>query len=103
MRKGTELYDRVSALEQDWLYNEVRRHIINAIQPILLVERQATDALDQSNERRAVAERFLNAIKAAWEDHQLCMGMITDALMYMVRLQIMSMVFDANIICLLFF
>jgi cullin 3 len=87
MQKGNDLYDRVSDLERDWLEKEVRRRIISAIQPVLLVERQATDALDQSNERRAAGEKFLHAMRAAWEDHQLCMGMITDVLMYMVRVR----------------
>lgn len=39
---------------------------------------------DQSNERRAAGEKFLSVLREAWEDHQLCMGMITDVLMYMV-------------------
>lgn len=28
---------------------------------------------------------FLDRLKAVWEDHQLCMGMMKDVLMYMVR------------------
>lgn len=36
-------------------------------------------------ERRADGEKFLRALKDAWEDHHLCMGMTTDVLMYMDR------------------
>jgi len=35
-------------------------------------------------ERRDVGNKFLVGIKDAWEEHQTCMGMITDVLMYMV-------------------
>ena len=37
------------------------------------------------NERRTEGERFLKTVKDAWQDHQLCMGMLADVLMYMVR------------------
>jgi len=36
-------------------------------------------------EKRIGGSRFLEQLKAVWEDHQLCMGMITDVLMYMVK------------------
>lgn len=39
---------------------------------------------DQVTERQAAGEKFLTVLKEAWEDHQLCMQMITDVLMYMV-------------------
>jgi cullin 3 len=84
MQRGNDLYSRVKDLEQDWLKKEVRRRILSSIQPVLLVDGQVADALDQSNERRGAGEKFLRAIKAAWEDHQLSMSMITDVLMYMV-------------------
>ena len=37
------------------------------------------------NERRTAGERFLKTVKDAWQDHQLCMAMLADVLMYMVR------------------
>lgn len=85
MSRGDELYERVKRLEEEWLDSEVRKRITSAISPSLLLAKEPVDALDQSNERRAAGEKFLAAMKAAWEDHQLCMGMITDVLMYMVR------------------
>jgi len=36
------------------------------------------------NEKRVAGERFLKGLKQAWEDHNLCMNMTTDVLMYMV-------------------
>ncbi|KAK3096345.1 hypothetical protein LTR53_019370, partial [Teratosphaeriaceae sp. CCFEE 6253] len=41
--------------------------------------------LSTGNERRQAGETFLKALKGAWEDHQVCMGMLTDVLMYMDR------------------
>jgi cullin 3 len=67
------------------LENVVRVRLAASVSPSLLLDRTPADTLDQSNnERRAAGERILAAIKEAWEDHQLCMGMITDVLMYMV-------------------
>lgn len=86
MSRGDELYERVKQLERDWLYYDVQDRITSAIAPILLRDGEATDLQDQANERRAAGEKFLNALKEAWEDHQLCMGMITDVLMYMVSI-----------------
>lgn len=38
-----------------------------------------------ANERRLTGEQFLEGLKASWTDHNLCMGMTTDVLMYMDR------------------
>lgn len=35
-------------------------------------------------EKRIGGTRFLEQLQRVWQDHQLCMGMITDVLMYMV-------------------
>lgn len=81
---GDELYNKVKDLERVWLEDKVQKRIAAAIAPTLLVEQQLVDPQDQSSERRAAGEKFLAVLKEAWEDHQLCMGMITDVLMYMV-------------------
>ncbi|TPR04382.1 Anticodon-binding domain family protein [Aspergillus niger] len=83
--RGVELYERIQQLERDWLDTEVHRLVTGAISPSLLLARQLVDAQDQANERRDAGERFLAVLKEAWEDHQLCMKMITDVLMYMDR------------------
>lgn len=84
MTRGEELYAKVKQLEKNWLCSNVQKRIVDSIAPILLRSQQSTDLQDSSNERRAAGEKFLAVVKEAWEDHQLCMGMITDVLMYMV-------------------
>ena len=86
MTKGESLYEKVKGLEREWLDSKVKNRITAAISPSLLLARDSTDLQEQSTERRAAGERFLAVLKEAWEDHQLCMGMITDVLMYMVCL-----------------
>ena len=87
MMRGDDLYERVKTLEENWLRDHVRKQVTDSILPILVRAQNPqsiTDVQDQSNERRAAGERFLAVLKEAWSDHLLCMGMITDVLMYMV-------------------
>ena len=84
MGRCIDLYDRVQQLEVDWLGNDIQKRIISSITASLLLAREPVDEQDQSNERRAAGEKFLTVLREAWEDHQLCMGMITDVFMYMV-------------------
>lgn len=84
LRQGTALYDNVCNMEKEWLVEDVYPKIAAYITPSLVVG-SGNVAPDQVNEGRDAAERFLTKIREAWEDHQLCMGMITDVLMYMVR------------------
>lgn len=89
MGRCVELYDRVQQLEVDWLGNEIQKRITASITASLLLAKEPVDEQDQSNERRAAGEKFLSVLRETWEDHQLCMGMITDVLMYMVSWQIL--------------
>lgn len=84
MGRCIDLYDRVQQLEVDWLGNDIQKRIVSSITASLLLAREPVDEQDQSSERRAAGEKFLAVLKEAWEDHQLCMGMITDVFMYMV-------------------
>ncbi|PYI11415.1 SCF ubiquitin ligase subunit CulC [Aspergillus sclerotiicarbonarius CBS 121057] len=84
MMRGEELYEQITLLEREWLEEEVQKRVTAAISPSLLLATHV-DVQDQANERREAGERFLAVLKEAWEDHQLCMGMITDVLMYMDR------------------
>ncbi|KAJ5302007.1 hypothetical protein PENANT_c050G05996 [Penicillium antarcticum] len=90
MMRGEELHDKVKELEQQWLQNNVQKLITGSISSILVRTHNSLDAPDQSNERREAGEKFLAALKDAWEDHQLCMGMVTDVLMYMDRMVLAS-------------
>lgn len=83
--RGDDLYEKVKSLEEDWLKNNIQQQVTESISTSLIRPQGLVEMQDQSNERRAAGERFLSALKERWEDHQLCMGMITDVLMYMVR------------------
>ena len=89
-KKADDLYDKVVGFEQSWLRDQVRIRIVNLVTPTILLEvsGEATDA--QANERRLAGERFMKTLNDAFADQQLCMGMITDVLMYMVSPHIPS-------------
>ncbi|KAL1960083.1 hypothetical protein VTO42DRAFT_255 [Malbranchea cinnamomea] len=87
MRQGPALYDRVCEMEKTWLMKDVYPKIVACITPSLVVDDDSIGP-DQVNEGRDAAERFLSKIREIWEDHQLCMGMITDVLMYMDKVMI---------------
>ena len=84
-KKGEELYNNVAQFEADWLGREVRSVIVKQLTHTLLMLTDGTGKPQSSSaERKAAGESFLRALKQAWEDHQVCMGMLTDVLMYMV-------------------
>lgn len=85
-KKGEELYDKVADFEARWLSSEVRTKIVATITPPLqlLTEGNGGRLLSSTAERRTAGENFLRTLKQSWEDHGVCMGMLTDVLMYMV-------------------
>ncbi|KAL4955545.1 Cullin [Aspergillus filifer] len=85
VQRGDDLYERTKTLEKEWLCGEVQKRVVAGISPSLLLAKDAVDLQDQATERRAAGEKFLSVLKDVWEDHQLCMQMITDVLMYMDR------------------
>ncbi|KAL4877547.1 Cullin [Aspergillus karnatakaensis] len=85
IHRGDDLYERTVQLERDWLCEEIRRRVVEGISASLLLAKAVVDIQDQATERRVAGEKFLSVLKEAWEDHQLCMQMITDVLMYMDR------------------
>ena len=82
-KKGETLYARVKDFEEDWLTNTVRPRILIEISPSL-VGGDGVSSTATANEKRAVGEKLLKVLKQAWDDHNLCMNMTTDVLMYMV-------------------
>ena len=84
-KKGDTLYEKVKRLEESWLRDQVRARINSLVTPGIILGATGDGLPAQSSERRIAGERFLRALKDAFTDHQLCMGMITDVLMYMVR------------------
>ncbi|KJY01388.1 SCF ubiquitin ligase subunit CulC like protein [Zymoseptoria brevis] len=84
-KKGDELYNKVVDFEQTWLGQTVRPRIVQPLPPSLLLTDGSSKTLATASERRVAGESFLRALKQAWEEHQVCMGMLTDVLMYMDR------------------
>ena len=80
------LYERVSLLEESWLRDTVRVRINQFVTSSIILGAAGESFAGQSTERRIAGERFMRELKDAFSDHQLCMGMITDVLMYMVRI-----------------
>jgi cullin 3 len=83
-KKGDQLYGRVREFERDWLTNNVCNVIQTLLSASLLTSPQAGPSGASLNERRVAGEAFLNGVKKAWQDHQICMGMVADVLMYLV-------------------
>lgn len=83
-KKGDELYAKVAKFEEQWLGETVRLQITKLLTPGLITLDTTGRSLESTAERRISGEVFLKALKEAWDDHQVCMGMLTDVLMYMV-------------------
>ena len=83
-KKQDALYDKVARLIETWLRDKVRVKIVSLVTPALLASVLSRNADVPSQESRVAGERFVRALKDSFADHQLCTGMITDVLMYMV-------------------
>ena len=84
-KKGDLLYEKVKGFEETWLAENVQPRIVSTLDMSLLIP-SAGGGLTVAtvNEKRAEGEKLLRSLKEAWVDHNLCMNMITDVLMYMV-------------------
>ncbi|KAL5334244.1 Cullin [Aspergillus crustosus] len=85
IHRGDDLYEQTVQLEKEWLCDDIQKRVVAGISPGLLLAKEVIDIQDQATERRVAGEKFLSVLKEVWEDHQLCMQMITDVLMYMDR------------------
>lgn len=83
-KKGAELYVKVLQFENDWLATTIRAQVHAALSQTLLSAVDTDAAGPSVNERRDLGERFLKAVKDVWQDHQVCMAMLSDVLMYLV-------------------
>ncbi|KAI9808920.1 MAG: Cullin-3 [Pycnora praestabilis] len=84
-RKGEVLYERVKTFEMDWLSTEIFGRVKNLLSGSLLAGATGGNTGTTANEKRIAGERLLKGLKQAWDDHNLCMSMTTDVLMYMDR------------------
>ena len=96
-KKGEELYNNVAQFEANWLSGEVRNRVVKQLTaPLLLLTDGTGRSLATSAERRVAGESFFRALKESWEDHQVCMGMLTDVLMYMVCCEIRKLLLPSG-------
>ena len=83
-KRGELLYQRFQEFERHWLSTEVQPWISNHLTPHLLRSASGSAEGTSANERRAAGETFMKGLRQAWKDHQLCVGMLSDVLMYLV-------------------
>ncbi|KAF2457534.1 Cullin [Lineolata rhizophorae] len=83
--KGEVLYTRVLAHERQWLSEDVMQRIRETTSGCLTTRNQADVGASTAMAARAAGEKFLKALRDEWADHQLCMNMEADVLMYMDR------------------
>ena len=74
----------MAKFEEQWLGENVRQEIVQTLTPGLIALGTSARSLESTAVRRTAGEGFLKKLKEAWDDHQVCMGMLTDVLMYMV-------------------
>ncbi|KAI9788156.1 MAG: Cullin-3 [Peltula sp. TS41687] len=84
-KQGDILYKRVKKFEETWLSEQVRSKLRALLSGSLLAGVTKAPVGQTDNERRVAGEKFLRGLNEAWEEHNLCMNMITDVLMYMER------------------
>lgn len=82
-KQGDSLYNRVKEFEMRWLRQEIQPRILSVVSPGLLMGAMGAGPVMNPNEKRAAGEKLMRALKQAWEDHNICMNMTTDVLMYM--------------------
>ncbi|RWA06000.1 hypothetical protein EKO27_g9112 [Xylaria grammica] len=85
LKSGEELYERVKKFEDKWFAD-------NVMPPMsaLITKNLVSITLDGAPgisvvERRAMGEKFLKFVRSSWENHNMCMNMIADILMYLDR------------------
>ncbi|KAF2416520.1 Cullin-domain-containing protein [Tothia fuscella] len=84
-KKGQELYIAVTTFIREWLEQNVCGKIRKLLVPSLLTTLADGPTGASVNERRTAGDRFLHGLKDAWADHQVCMAMMADVLMYLDR------------------
>lgn len=80
---GDRLYSEVRNLVSDHLKTVAERDVKPMV-PSAVVTADTPFGNTAAVEKRIGGTRFLEQLQSVWQDHQLCMGMITDVMMYMV-------------------
>lgn len=84
-KAGDRLYDNVKQFEENWFTLEVSPPIFKLVTKNLINMTLSDVPGSSVVERRAMGEKFLKAIRDAWEEHNTAMNMIADILMYLDR------------------
>ena len=84
-KQGDQLYERVKEYEEQWFGTQVMPAIRKLITQNLINITLGGISGTTPNERRLTGEEFLKGLTASWEDHNTCMNMTADVLMYMDR------------------
>ena len=82
---GAQLYTHVLEFERQWLRDTVRATLYRLVVPCLCAGPDDVGNTS-ANERRISGELFLQGVQNAWADHNVCMAMLSDVLMYMVNM-----------------
>ncbi|KAI0200268.1 Cullin [Astrocystis sublimbata] len=85
LKSGPLLYDRVKEFEEKWFAERVMPPI-----SALITKNLVSITLDGASgisvaERRSLGEKFLKVVRNSWENHNMCMNMVADILMYLDR------------------
>jgi len=83
-KHGATLYDRVKDLVTEHLQHVAVRDVRPLVPSIMVTGGNMIGSA--AIEKRVGGSKFLEQLQAVWEDHLICMGMITDVLMYMVSI-----------------
>jgi cullin 3 len=82
-KHGDLLYHQVKELVTEHLQHVADRDV-RPLVPSAVITGSNNLFGSAAIEKRIGGNKFLEQLQAVWEDHQLCMSMITDVLMYMV-------------------
>jgi hypothetical protein len=102
-KEGGQLYQNVREFETSWLVQNVLPRIQDVLPASLLAGLENISNIGTSdNEKRTAGERVMRTMNEAFTDHQTCMAMLADVLMYMVsfvHVTVQCMRRDAHISC----
>ncbi|KAA8909466.1 Cullin [Sphaerosporella brunnea] len=84
-KHGDGLYKKVKELVSEHLQYVADRDV-KPLVPSAVITGSSNLFGSAAIEKRIGGSKFLEQLQAVWEDHQLCMSMITDVLMYMNRI-----------------
>lgn len=84
-KRGSDFYSKLMSFEKTWLSEHVHTQLSESIAISLLSNLQQGTPTGGPTERTAAGDRFMQALKDAFEDHQLVMNMATDVFMYLDR------------------